>query len=95
MKLNVQTKNAQIVFVTFMESERRKNNCYLAFGDKNDDFSLFGTFSKIEQDNALQAFTIYQFHFFEAFRFLLVKSQWRGGENSLTNPLRCTTMQSF
>ena len=44
---NGQTKNAQNVFVTFMESERRKNNCYLAFGDKNDDFSLFGTFSKI------------------------------------------------
>ena len=50
---------------------------------------------KVQQDNALQAFTIYQFHFFEAFRFLLVKSEWRGGEDSLTNPLRCTTMQSF
>ena len=48
----------------------------------------FGTFSKIQQDNAL-AFTItytlifvtyrhpqiYKFHFFEAFRFLLFKSE--------------------
>ena len=41
MKLNVQTKNAQNVFVTFMESERRKNNYYLAFGDKNDVFLSF------------------------------------------------------
>ena len=24
-----------------MESERRKNNCYLAFGDKNDVFLFF------------------------------------------------------
>ena len=55
----------------------------------------FGTFSKIQQDNAL-AFTItytlifvnvpsssnIPVHFFEAFRFLLVKSEWRGGEDS-------------
>ena len=33
--------------------------------------------------------------FFKAFRFLLVKSEWRRGEDSLINPLRCTTMQSF
>ena len=25
-----------------------------------------------------------QFHFYEAFRFLLVKNEWRGGEDSLT-----------
>ena len=30
-----------------------------------------------------------------SFRFLLVKSEWRGEEDSLTNPLRSTTMQSF
>ena len=28
-------KKCANVFVTFMESERRKNNCYLVFGDKN------------------------------------------------------------
>ena len=52
----------------------------------------FGTFSKIQQDNAL-AFTItytlisltyrhpqiYKFNFFEAFRFLFVKSEWKEG----------------
>ena len=31
---------------------------------------------------ARYCFAIYQFHFFEAFRFLLVKSEWRGGEDS-------------
>ena len=41
MKLYVQTKNAQNVFVTFMESERGKNNCYLVFGDKNEVFLFF------------------------------------------------------
>ena len=63
----------------------------------------FGTFSKIQQDNAL-AFTItYTLSFvnvpsssnfslfwsFFAFRFLLVKSEWR------LVKLRCTTMQRF
>ena len=41
MKLYVQTKNAQNVFVTFMESEKRKNNCYLVFRDKNDVLLFF------------------------------------------------------
>ena len=41
MKLYVQTKKAQNVFVTFMKSERRKNNCSLVFGNKNDVFPFF------------------------------------------------------
>ena len=41
MKLYVQTKNAQNVFVTFMESGRKKNNCYLVFGGKNKVFRFF------------------------------------------------------
>ena len=35
MKLLVPTKNTQNVFVTFMEKWKKKNNCYLVFGDKN------------------------------------------------------------
>ena len=29
------------MFVTFVESERRKSNCYLVFDDKNDVFLFF------------------------------------------------------
>ena len=34
-KLYFQTKNAQNVFVIFMEKWKKKDNCYLVFGDKN------------------------------------------------------------
>ena len=65
----------------------------------------FGTFSKIQQDNALTFTITYTlifvnvlsssnilvslFWIFDAFRFLRVKSEWRGVN------LRCTKMQIF
>ena len=70
---------------------------------------LFGTFSNIQQDNAL-AFTVtytlifvnvstssnIQVSLFWSFSFFfLLKVKWRGGEDSFTNSLLCTTMQSF
>ena len=66
----------------------------------------FGTFSNIQQDNAL-AFTvtytlilvkvstssnIQVSPFFKLFVFYLLKVNWRGGEDSFTYSLRCTTM---
>ena len=65
----------------------------------------FGTFSKIQQVNAL-AFTITytlifvnvtnilkytSFTFLKLFIFFLLKVNWRGGEDSFTNSLQCTT----
>ena len=68
----------------------------------------FGTFSNIQQGNALAFTATYtlifvnvltssntSFTFLKFFVFLLLKVNWRGGEDSFTNSLRCTTMQSF
>ena len=41
MKLYIQTKKAQNVFVTFREEWKKKDNCYLVFGDKNEVFPFF------------------------------------------------------
>ena len=79
----------------------------VSFSVKRLQFS-FGTFSKIQQDNAL-AFTVTytlifvnvptssKFHFFEAFHFALVKSELERMGGYFTNSLRrrtTATMQS-
>ena len=87
-------------FLVFFQEDFRIHIAFgfLVFFSVNRLQFSFGTFSMIQQDNAL-AFTpltyqhpqIYKFQFFEAFHFLLDKVNWREGEDRFTNSLRCTT----
>ena len=94
-------------FLVLFQGDFRVHFAFGLFLVKRLQFS-FGTFSNIQQGNALAFTATYtlifvnvltssntSFTFLKFFVFLLLKVNWRGGEDSFTNSLRCATMQSF